>query len=258
MIVGDSIPLLLIFLLLIELGLVIGMTVFWVRSMFLTMQACHQVSRSAEPETVWLIFIPVFGFVWQFICVKRISDSLAREYHRRGWHSDENHPALESGILASVVICIVFLLHAFVPMHPGLGFILTLALVLVMFLHANRLNSFRERLEKEYDPTAAFVQIPIMQQQVAPAYYSQQTQTVRQQLLAEQMTSAYAHIPFVPQMPFVPETDKDTAMKNKAQEELEKFMPPDAKTDLNNEETSAPDKTKPEDEDRINRWSPKP
>jgi hypothetical protein len=243
----------LIFLLLVELGLVIGMTVYWVRSMFLTMQSCHQVSRSAEPETIWLTFIPVFGFVWQFICVKRISDSLAREYHRRGWHSDENHPALESGILASVVVCIVFLVHAFVPMPPGLGFILTLAMLLVMYLHAGRLNSFRERLEKEYDPTAAFVQIPIMQQQVAPAYFSQQTQTVRQQLLAEQLTSAYAHIPFVPQMPFVPETDKDTAMKKKAEEELEKFMPSVNKTETNPEENNFP-----EEEDRINRWSPKP
>lgn len=251
-VVGGS-PWLFILLRLIELGLIITLTVFWLRSMYRTMQACHPVSRSAEPETVWLILIPLFGFVWQFICVKRISDTLAREYHRRGWHSDEDRPGLEQGIVAGVLICIVFLVRSFIPMHPGFGFITSLVICFGMYRHTDRLNSFRERLEREFDPTASFVQIPIMQQQVAPAYYSQQTQTVKQQLLAEQLTSAYAHIPFVPQMPFVPETDRDTMLKKQKADELEKFMPPAAKT-----ETGPDEKDNLSDEDRVNRWSPKP
>lgn len=238
---------LLILLLLIEIGLFITISALWFRSMQRAMAACHPVSRSADPDSVWLNFIPVFGFFWIFICTSRISDSLAREYHRRGWHSDENRPAFELGIVAGVVICICVLIRSIFAMHPGIGFVMTLLMCFCMYRHMDRLNSFRERLEKEFDPTTAFGQIPVMQQAAATAFHSTQPLHVTPETLAEQMRSAYTNIPFVPQTPFVPEsTDVPPPPKNETgMNEYTPYMPPETTTE------KIPDAT-----DNVNRWAP--
>jgi hypothetical protein len=237
---------LLVLLLLIELGLFITMSVLWFRSMHRAMAACHPVSRSADPDSVWLNFIPVFGLVWIFICTSRISDSLAREYHRRGWHSDENRPALELGIVAGVVICICVLIRSIFALHPGIGFVMTLAMCFCMYRHMDRLNSFRERLEKELDPTTAFGQIPVMQQMVATAFHSKQPLPVTQETLAEQLRSAYTNIPFVPQTPFAPESMNVPPPKNESDmTEYTPYLPPENTTE------QIPDTT-----DNANRWAP--
>jgi len=43
-------------------------------------------NRRLAPGLVWLQLIPLFNFVWIFIVVRRIADSLANEY--AGWESD--------------------------------------------------------------------------------------------------------------------------------------------------------------------------
>lgn len=43
-------------------------------------------NRLLAPGLVWLQLIPIFNYVWIFIVVRRISDSLAKEY--AGWESD--------------------------------------------------------------------------------------------------------------------------------------------------------------------------
>ncbi len=248
MIVEDSIPWLLIFLYIIEAGIFITFSVLWFRSMQRAMTACHPVSRSAEPETVWLNFIPLFGLVWQFVCVGRLSDSIAREYHRRGWHSDENRPALELGIVAGVVICVSFIIRVFVPMHPGIGFFSTLAMILCMYLHTNRLNSFRERLEKELDPTTAFGQIPVMNQIVATAFQSDYVLPQTHESIAEQLRSSYTNIPFVPQTPFVPVANTNIISEEKDFSNIP-FMPNVPFADNVAEHSEKND-------DGVNRWAP--
>ncbi len=232
----------------IEGALFLTMSILWFRSMQRSMSACNTVSRSAEPETVWLTLIPAFGLVWQFVCVIRVSDSLAREYHRRGWHSDEDRPGRELGIVACVVITLAVLIRIFFAFHPGLGFLLTLSMCFTVWLHTQRLNSFCERLEKEIDPSTAFGQIPLMQNVYAPAYNSQQVDIMTQQVISEQLKSAYANIPFVPQTSFVPqEIKKDILEKRGIDEEMK------STTNIPNENDQKNTKT-----DSINRWAPPP
>ncbi|MEO5644755.1 MAG: hypothetical protein ABIQ40_05425 [Bacteroidia bacterium] len=240
---------LLFFLIFVEIGILILFTVLWFRSMYRAMSACHPVSRSADPDTIWLNFIPVFGLVWQFICVSRVSDTLAREYHRRGWYSDENRPALESGIVTGVVICIAVVVQSLFTIHPGIGFFITLAMCMCMYRHTDRLNSFRERLEKELDPTTAFGQIPVMQQIVTTP--SQQQFPLPQTLV---------NIPFAPQPTFVPQQNNipHVPQQNsfpppeKPEDDLTRYMPkiPPQKTpEIKPSNTS-------DEADRTNRWAP--
>ena len=156
-------PIWLYFLLrIIEIGMLITMTVFWLREMQRSLDACHPVSRAMEGTLVWITFIPLFGFVWQFICSKRVGDSLAREYRRRQWSNEEDCPGNEQGIVTGVVVCVVAVLRIFFwnQIHAGLFFIGSVGIGFCMYRHMDRLKAYRERLEKEFDPATAFGQIP--------------------------------------------------------------------------------------------------
>src|SRR5688572_29776679 len=96
-----GIPLWLFVLLrLLEWGLVIMMTSFWLRSMQRTMERCHPASRTMPPVNVWLTFIPLFGFVWQFNACKNTGETIANEYTRRNWSYEEGRPGYEPGAIA--------------------------------------------------------------------------------------------------------------------------------------------------------------
>lgn len=49
---------------------------------------CRPRNRTMEPGQVWLMLIPVFGVVWQFFVVNRVSESIRKEFRSRGWHAD--------------------------------------------------------------------------------------------------------------------------------------------------------------------------
>lgn len=252
MVVLGGSPWLLIFLFFVEIGIFITFSILWFRSMQRAMKACHPVSRSADPDTIWLNFIPVFGLFWQFICVSRVADSLAREYHRRGWHSDENRPALELGIVAGVVICIAVVIRSVFALHPGIGFFITLAMCLCMYRHTDRLNSFRERLEKELDPTTAFGQIPLMQQMVATAFQSKLAIPQTPETLAEQLRSSYTNIPFVPQTPYISQATT-IPVPEKKENDFSSYIP-NIPTPQNHPEVK-PSNTS-DNSDEVNRWAP--
>jgi uncharacterized membrane protein len=67
---------------------VVGIAFFVVYIFFLiTLQTalsrCRPRSRTMEPGMVWLMFVPLFNFVWQFLMVSKVGDSLKREFEDR-------------------------------------------------------------------------------------------------------------------------------------------------------------------------------
>lgn len=134
---------------LIELGVVILLTVIWCNSMERALRACDFSSRKMQLGQSWLIFVPLFGFIWQFVAVNRVSESLATEYHLRGWKSDEGRPGIETGLIACVAILVVFLLRTLIVLHPGISVMMSLGVCICMYMHRERLNAFTERLEAE-------------------------------------------------------------------------------------------------------------
>ncbi len=135
---------------LIEIGVVILFTVLWLVSEQRALQACEYSNRKMQPGQVWLTFIPLFGLVWQFIAVTKVSESLAQEYHTRGWKSDEGRPGIESGMIACSIIVIILLVRILIPdLNPALAFFSSLGICICMFMHRDRLNAFTERLEAE-------------------------------------------------------------------------------------------------------------
>jgi hypothetical protein len=63
-------------------GFAIGAVICWFLSKWLgRIPAAH---RRIEPSKVWLMLIPLFGFVWMFFVYLRMSDSFAAYFRSKG------------------------------------------------------------------------------------------------------------------------------------------------------------------------------
>ena len=85
---------------------------------FLTQQRTLELVRAANrrmrPVQVWLQLIPVFGLIWQFIVIKKISDSIRDELNTPTGDSifaedpipQSNKPTYNAGISYAALFCI--------------------------------------------------------------------------------------------------------------------------------------------------------
>ena len=55
------------------------------------------------PDQVWLMLIPVFNMVWQFIMVDRVASSLANEFRRRNIVGDAE-PGKSLGLAYCILV----------------------------------------------------------------------------------------------------------------------------------------------------------
>jgi len=99
------------------IALVIGLGIFIM--FLLTLQkALSQVAprnREMEPGQVWLNFIPIFHFYWNFVTVARVSGSLRKEFHDRRLSSDDDTFAYNMGLS-----WLILNLCSLIPMIGGL------------------------------------------------------------------------------------------------------------------------------------------
>ena len=176
---------------LIQMALTIGFLIWWAATMAKTLRACSFSNRQMDPSSAWLILIPGFGLIWQFIAVQKTSESLAQEYHHRGWHTDEGRPGIEIGMItASLIVIIIFVRILIIDLNPGLSFFGTLAICLSIYMHRERLNAFTERLEQSNKETPMFF---VFEQFNNPFASAQQQPQQRNQPRAEQHQSEPAH-----------------------------------------------------------------
>jgi hypothetical protein len=57
--------------------------IFFLLTLQKTLTRCAPAHRALTPGLVWLLLIPIFGFVWAFIIVDAMSKSLRDEYRSR-------------------------------------------------------------------------------------------------------------------------------------------------------------------------------
>lgn len=234
---------------LVEIGLLIFFTSIWLLTMQRALDACIYSRRTIQPGQVWLTFIPLFGVVWQFIAVTRVSETLALEYNVRGWKSDESRPGIEAGIVACCVVLIVLIVRLVIrDLNPGIGFLTTLCICLCMFMHRDRVKAFTERLDIENQKAQksfAFGNMPNAFQHpqfpLAPNFPPQQIPY--QQYEQSQFPPWYNHAPQYPQPPQqAPPVQNPYQPPNPYQ--------PSANPTQEEQQPSAPDST------GTNRWQP--
>jgi hypothetical protein len=78
--------------------------IFYLLTLQRALDRCALESRTLSPGLVWLMLIPLFSLVWDFIVVNAISKSLHNEFVRRNMP----HVELEPGRGIGLAMCILY------------------------------------------------------------------------------------------------------------------------------------------------------
>ena len=95
------------------IGYAISMVFFipFILTLRRTMLLCSTESRSLSPRLIWLLLIPFFTFVWSFVVVVKLAESLHKEFLKREIETDKA-PGQTIGLAASTLSVI-----AIIPNH---------------------------------------------------------------------------------------------------------------------------------------------
>jgi Na+/phosphate symporter len=80
------------------LGLFLIPAIFFLLTLQNTLKVISEENRKMPPANVWLMFIPLFNIVWQFIMVDRIAQSIGAECSRLNIPVKENKPTYGIGL----------------------------------------------------------------------------------------------------------------------------------------------------------------
>jgi hypothetical protein len=91
-----------------------GVGVAYMLTLQRAISRCAPQNRATSPESAWLLLIPFFGMVWQFIFYPRLSETLEREFRARNLPI-EPEPAKKLGLAVAVLHVCWFLpaVHVF-------------------------------------------------------------------------------------------------------------------------------------------------
>lgn len=91
-------------IIIIVFGLLLVPYIFFILTLQNTLKAISHENRKMSPGQVWLLLIPVFHYVWNFIVVTRVSESIAAEYRAKDI-STEAKPTYNTGLAYSILVC---------------------------------------------------------------------------------------------------------------------------------------------------------
>ncbi|MBI5538781.1 MAG: hypothetical protein HY951_01880 [Bacteroidia bacterium] len=137
MALGES-EIILIVALLIFCGLAILLAILYITTLQNTLKAVSEENQKMKPNAVWMMFIPGFGMVWQFIVVKAISDSLKAEYIKRNLPEDESNFAYSTGKTSCILNCCA--------MVPYLGIIAALIGLVFWIIYWSKIVNYKNSL----------------------------------------------------------------------------------------------------------------
>jgi hypothetical protein len=118
------------------------------------LKAIQPENRLMRPGEVWLQLIPIFNYVWQFIVVIRISDSIQREF--ASWENDNlvglpdvsvadvlsTRPTYEIGLAFCILNCCQII--------PFVGAFAGIAGVICWIIYWVKLVEFRKRIQRRF------------------------------------------------------------------------------------------------------------
>lgn len=112
-----------------------------------TLKAIEPENRTMEPGKVWLLFIPFFSFVWSFIVVKAIADSIKLQLEKYGVYSQEK-PTYNIGIAMSVVQ-----IFSIVPIVKGFASLATMVCWIAYWIKVNEKKNEIKALSSAFGKT---------------------------------------------------------------------------------------------------------
>ncbi len=100
----DSQALQVIIAVIILVGMAIGLAieVFFILTLQKALNRCSIENRAMSPGLLWLLLIPLFNLVWNFYVVINLSESLHKEFQKRGILA-EPYPGKSIGMAFSIL-----------------------------------------------------------------------------------------------------------------------------------------------------------
>jgi len=114
---------------LIFLALFILPGIFFLITLQNTLKAISIENRKMPPSNVWLLLIPLFNFVWQFIVVDKIAQSITMECDKLNIPVKENKPTYKIGLAWNICTLLFFI--------PVLGNLAALVLFIAYWIKVN-------------------------------------------------------------------------------------------------------------------------
>ena len=145
-------------ILVIAIGTVVFVVIMGVYALFLvtlqnTLKAIEPENRRMEPGKVWLLFIPFFSFVWSFIVVKAIAESIKQQLEKYGVYSQEK-PTYNISIAMSVVQ-----IFTIIPIIKGIASLAAIACWIVYWIKVSEKKNEIKALSSAFgklDETSIF------------------------------------------------------------------------------------------------------
>lgn len=96
--------------------------IFFLLTLQKTLEAISNENRAMPPGNVWLMLIPLFNIVWQFIMVDKIAQSITAECAKLNIHQTDAKPTYNIGLAWN--ICNILSFIPFVGLAALVTFIL--------------------------------------------------------------------------------------------------------------------------------------
>lgn len=125
---GAEVTLILVLLLLVP-------AIFYLITLQKTLEAISPENRSIPPGQVWLLLIPLFNLVWQFIAVERISNSIKAECIKLNIPIGEDRPTYNIGLTKNIL--------SFGGIIPFLGILLNIAFLVYWIIYWVKVNEYK-------------------------------------------------------------------------------------------------------------------
>ncbi|MGQ9799909.1 MAG: hypothetical protein ACUVRG_11600 [Ignavibacterium sp.] len=126
-----------ILLILIVIGLLKIPYIFFLLTLQKALERCSVESRTTTPGSVWLLLIPLFNLVWEFIIVSKISESLHNEFTKRNIPV-EPHPGKSIGI----AYCVLDVLSII----PFIGILTYVAALICWIIYWVKISEYSNKL----------------------------------------------------------------------------------------------------------------
>ena len=120
------------------LALVIVPGIFFLITLQNTLKAIDADNRTMEPGKIWLLMIPLFNYVWMFIVVKAIADSIKNQLEKYGVYSEER-PTYNLGMALSI--------SSAASLIPVLGTIIGLPVLILWIFYWIKVNEKKKELQ---------------------------------------------------------------------------------------------------------------
>ena len=104
-----------------------------------TLKTVEPENRTMKPQNVWLLFIPLFNFVWMFFVIKAVYNSLQNQLMKYGVYETSTKSVYQIGI----ALCIVSVIYAI----PSFRAMLVVPFLTLWVLYWVKVNGEKKKLQ---------------------------------------------------------------------------------------------------------------